>query len=152
METEVSNQVYTHGSLQISEVKDTTTTISTSIRTMSPMCGLSPNYKGSTLYDSYELHAVVHQLNKAIQGSKAFSPPYIYNPNSPFYRKRHNQIYKENKESSKKLTLSNLSSASILDGSKSRYSRGAWVVTRGVMTRLWKKVKQGLLLRNKQSN
>lgn len=122
--------------------------IGTSTLTMSPICSLSPNYKGSALYDSYELQAVVHQLNKAIQGSKAFSPPYIYNLKSPFYRKGLNRIYRENKESPKTLTCSNLSSATTLDSKSS--NTGAWVVTRGVVTRLWKKVKQGLL-RNKQN-
>ncbi|PON68950.1 hypothetical protein PanWU01x14_092670 [Parasponia andersonii] len=147
MGSEASNQLYPDKSLQIPEVKQPA--IGTSTHTTSPIsCGLSPNYKGSSLYDSYELQAVVHQLNKAIQGSKAFSPPYIYNLKSPFYRKRLNRIYRENRESPKTLTCSNLSSSTTLDDITS--NRGAWMVTRGVVTRLWEKVKRGLQ-RSKQS-
>ena len=115
----------------------------------SPICRLSPSYKGSALYDSYELQAVVRQLNRAIQGPKSFSsPPYASNLRSPFRRKQLNRIYRENKSSPKRLTCSNFSSTTTktLDG---KTGSGAWVVTKGVVTRLWTKVKQGLL-RSKQ--
>ena len=147
MGSEAPKKVDTARSLQTPVAKQPTT--HTSIHTIRPICGISPNYKGSALYDSYELQAVVHQLNKAIQGSKAFSPPYVYNLNSPFYRKRLNRIYRDKKESPKRLTCSNLSSATTLERKTS--NGGPWVVTRGVVTRLWKKIKQRLL-RNKQSN
>ncbi|PQQ20478.1 hypothetical protein Pyn_22277 [Prunus yedoensis var. nudiflora] len=46
--------------------------------TLSPIWRLSPRHNGSTLYDSYELRAVTHQLNKAIQLPKHRRPPYMY--------------------------------------------------------------------------
>ncbi|EXC33550.1 hypothetical protein L484_006115 [Morus notabilis] len=142
MGSESSNQEFQSKSLQIPEAKQPTKGNSGN-NTMSPICRLSPNYKGSALYDSYELQAVVHQLNKAIQGSKAFSPIGL---KSPFYRKHLNRVNRENK-SPRRLTCSAFSSATTLDDNK-KGNRGAWVITRVVVTRLWMKVKQGFL-RNK---
>ncbi|GMN54252.1 hypothetical protein TIFTF001_023379 [Ficus carica] len=140
MGSEVSNQEFPSNSLQIPEAKQPKTGTSSASRniTMSPMWGLSPNYKGSALYDSYELQQVVHQFNKAIQGSKAFSPLGL---KSPFYRKHLDRVHGANK-SPKRLTCSGFSSATTTDSQKNG-NRGAWVITRVVVTRLWMKVKQG---------
>lgn len=142
------NQTCQSSSLPIPEAKQQKPT-----KILSPICRLSPNYKGSALYDSYELQQVVHQLNKAIQGSKPFSsPPNITNLWSPFHRKRLSRIYGQNRSSPKRLTCSNLSSTATTKTLDGKTRSGAWVVTKGVVTSLWKKVKQGFLWSKEREN
>ncbi|KAH7550734.1 hypothetical protein JRO89_XS13G0258200 [Xanthoceras sorbifolium] len=101
------------------------------------------HFNTSTLYDSFELQAVTRQLNKAMNGSTASSPTYFSYIKSPFYRQRLDRIYKENARSPKKIGLANSTTHD------RKWSTRA--ATRGLVTRLWKKVIQGLLW-NKQRN
>ncbi|KAM3751310.1 hypothetical protein ACB098_04G099300 [Castanea mollissima] len=118
-------------------------------RTLSPIKKLKLSYThdGSTLYDSFELRAITHQLNKAIQASNVSSPPYLCHlKNSPFYRQQLGHIYKENAQTSQRAS-SSLPAHAVLDKrmSMAETNKGSG----GFVTQLWKKVKQGLL-RNKQ--
>lgn len=112
--------------------------------TLNPIWRISPRPNGSTLFDSYELQAVTHQLNKAMQGTTG-SPTYINYIKSPFYRQRLGQIYKENAKTPKKIVCSQAPFSDIDRKVNMRAS------TRGFVARLWKKVKKGLL-RNNQKN
>lgn len=115
---------------------------------MSPALRFSPKYNGSILYDSYELRAVTKQINKAIQGSKVFSPRYLCSLRSPFYRQQLNRIYKESTNTPKRI-LCPRDSCKTLDNQPS--NKGAMGITRGVVTWMWKKVKHGFM-RNRQRN
>lgn len=108
---------------------------------------LSPKHDGSTLYDSFELRAITHQLNKAIQASNVSSPPYLCHlKNSPCYRQQLGRIYKENAKTSRRAS-SSLPACAVLDKRMSMADTNEG--SGGFVTRLWKKVKQGLL-RNEQ--
>ncbi|KDP31321.1 hypothetical protein JCGZ_11697 [Jatropha curcas] len=111
---------------------------------MKPIFRMSPRHNGSTLYDSFELRAVTNQLNKAIQSLNCSSPTLMSYLKSPFYGQRLDSIYKENAKTPKKIMGSQLARRSI-DKRASRTAGG------GLMSRLWKKVKQGLLW-SKQRN
>jgi hypothetical protein len=110
-----------------------TTPTHTHFWAVSPILKLSPKHGGSTLYDSFELRAITHQLNKAIQGSK-----------SPFYHQQLDRIriHRENVKTPRRISLSARDNKKM---SMTDTSEGSG----GFVTRLWKKVKQGLL-RNKQ--
>lgn len=117
--------------------------------TLSPIKNLkvSPKHDGSTLYDSFELRAITHQLNKAIQASNVSSPPYLCHlKNSPFYRQQLGHIYKKNAKTSRRAS-SSLPACAVHDKRMSMADTNEG--SGGFVTRLWKKVKQGLL-RNKQ--
>lgn len=110
-------------------------------RTMNPTLRFSPRNNGSTLYDSFELQAVTEQINKAIQGSKMFSSPYLCSFSSPFYQQRLDRIYRKGTKTPKRISCPRIS-CKILDDKLS--NKGAVGVTRGVVTWMRKKVKQGL--------
>lgn len=73
---EASNQIYyLFTSMQLlmeKQASSRTPQTHAQFWTLSPIKNLkvSPKHDGSTLYDSFELRAITHQLNKAIQASK----------------------------------------------------------------------------------
>lgn len=109
---------------------------------MSPVLRFSPKYNGSTLYDSYEFQAVTEQLNKAIQGSKMFSSPYLCSLTSPFYRQRLDRLYRESIKKPKRISHPRISHTAHDDKPS---QKGAGEVAKGVVTWLWKKVKHGFM-------
>ncbi|KAL6318685.1 hypothetical protein AAG906_001158 [Vitis piasezkii] len=112
-------------------------------QTRNPIWRLSPWHNGSTLYDSYELKAVTHQLNKAIQqaSTAASSSPYVSHLKSPFCRQRLDSIYKQATKTQRRIS-----------GGQAPHDRNPSAGrARGFVTRLWKKLKQGLF-RSKQKN
>ena len=119
-------------------------------RTMSPTLRFSPRNNGSTLYDSFELQAVAEQINKAIQGSKMFSSPYLCSLRSPFqaHQQHLERIYSKSIKMPKRISCPRIS-CKILDDKPG--NKGTVGVTRGVVTWMWKKVKRGFS-RNRQRN
>lgn len=118
--------------------------------TRNPFWRLSPWHNGSVLYDLYELKAVTHQLNKAIQQASAAtaptsSPPFASHVNSPYCRQLRDSIYKQNTKMQRRISSGQVVAAVACDGSPS--AGGA----KGFVTRLWKKLKQGFF-RSKQKN
>ncbi|KAM1679245.1 hypothetical protein TB2_039134 [Malus domestica] len=120
-------------------------------RMISPVWRLSPSHNGSTLYDSYEFQAVTHQLNKAMQASKASSSRrYMYCFNSPMYRQGLSRIVKVRAKKPKiKLCPPRLSC--VATGDQKPSARPVGAVTKGFVARAWRKVKQGFF-KNKQKN
>ncbi|KAF3438114.1 hypothetical protein FNV43_RR20870 [Rhamnella rubrinervis] len=116
--------------------------------TISPTLRFGPKNNGSTLYDSFELQAVTEQINKAIQGSKMFSSPYLSSLRSPFYQQRLDRIYRESIKMPKRISCPRIS-CKILDEKPGK--KGAVGVARGVVTWMWKKVKQGFTRNRKQN-
>lgn len=115
--------------------------------TLNPINKLTPQHEGSTLYDLFELRAMTRQLNKAIHGSNVSSPPpYIRHLNSPVYRLGLDRIYRESTKTPRRISCSPSANAVIDKRMGMKHTR---VDTGGFVTRLWKKVKQGLL-RNKK--
>ncbi|KAJ0047617.1 hypothetical protein Pint_16215 [Pistacia integerrima] len=112
--------------------------------TLNPVWRTSPRPNGSTLFDSYELQAVTHQLNKAMQGTTG-SPTYINYIKSPFFHQRLGRIYKENAKTPKKIMCSQ---APFREIDRKVNTRAA---TREFLARLWKKVKQGWFRTNQKS-
>lgn len=110
---------------------------------LNPIWRISPRPNSSTLFDSHELQAVTHQLNKAMQGTTG-SPTYMNYIKSPFYRRRLGQIYKENAKTPKKIVCSQVPFGNL---DRMVNTRAA---TRGFVARLWKKVKQGLFRNNQK--
>ena len=109
-----------------------------------PVWKLSPTHNGSTLYDSFELRAVIQQLNRAIQGSKSSSsPPYMYCINSPLYREGLNQMHKASDKPPRRILCSTVSTT--CDRKLSAEPK------KGFASRAWNIVKRGLV-RNKQRN
>ncbi|PQQ20470.1 hypothetical protein Pyn_22269 [Prunus yedoensis var. nudiflora] len=119
--------------------------------TLSPIWRLSPRHNGSTLYDSYELRAVTHQLNKAIQASKASSPHYMYCFNSPFYTQGLSRVSKQNVETPKRILCQQQLSCAAATADKKPSTRPPRAASMGFVTRAWRKVKQGFL-KNKPGN
>lgn len=108
---------------------------------LTPIWRLSPCNSGSTLYDSYELRAVSHQLNRALQGSQAPPSLYFHPSNSPFhnpYRRCLDHMYRENAKTPKRITGSQLVGETV-DAKPSSQS------TRGFIPQLWKKLKRTFL-------
>lgn len=96
------------------------------------------NNRSNLLYDSYELQAVVKQLNRAIQGTKGggnLSPSTFY-LRSPHYRQRINNIYKENAKVPKKISSSQKGNT---DGAENKASTRPRA--NKVLQQLWEKVK-----------
>lgn len=111
-----------------------------------PVQTLSPHHNGSNLLDSFELRAVTRQLKKAMLGSSGSSPIYLNRINSPFYRHRLDCIYTEHAKTPRRIICSKTSEDNL---SRKVSARGTRLASGGFVTRLWKKVKQGLLW-NKQ--
>lgn len=105
--------------------------------TLNPLWRLSPWHNGSTLYDAYELRAVTHQLNRAVQGSNhsLVSP---FNMVSPFCQQRLESMYKENAKPSKRISYCKYACSS-------QDNRGGLRGNRGIIMRLWKKLKRGFI-------
>lgn len=116
------------------------------VQTLSPLLMLSPHHNGSNLLDSFELRAVTRQLKKAMLGSSGSSPIYLNRINSPFYRHRLDCIYREHAKTPRRIICSKTSEDNL---SRKVSARGTRLASGGFVTRLWKKVKQGLLW-NKQ--
>lgn len=103
------------------------------------MFNASPrNNQSSLLYDSYELQAVLKQLNRAIQGTKG-NPlsTGLYYMRSPYHRQHIHNIYKESAGVPKRISRSQTGNKDA--GIKvcplgSRSNKG--------FQQLWKKVKQ----------
>ena len=111
-----------------------------------PIWRLSPWHNGSSLYDSYELKAMTHQLNKAVQqaSAAASSSPYVSGHlQSPFCRQRLDSIYKQNTKNQKRIS----GGQAAIDRNPSAGPASA----RGFVIRLWKKIKHGIF-RSKQKN
>lgn len=108
---------------------------------LSPIWKLTPgNHSGkrSNLYDSYELQAVTKQLNRAIRGSKSPLSPYsYYMKSSPFCSKRMNCIFGNNATTTKRISGLQLNAATY---DLNMNEKG----NRGIVLRLWKKIKYGL--------
>ncbi|KAL7139348.1 hypothetical protein ABFS83_09G044600 [Erythranthe nasuta] len=113
---------------------------------ITPIWKLSPMHNGgsssssSNLLDSYELQAITKQLNRAIRASNGQSTPRSPRLLSPFYLHRLDRIYKQNSNTSKKISSSKQNSKCTTTEVKG---------TRGFVLRLWNKVKQGFLRGNK---
>lgn len=107
---------------------------------LSPILRTSTENNRSNLYDSYELQAVVKQLNRAIQGSKAPLSPSSYYLKSPSCRRRLDHIYKEN-AAPRKITGSQNHSGDVEMKATAKNYQG--------LQQLWKKVKQTFIVRNK---
>ncbi|KAL7098950.1 hypothetical protein ACP275_09G051100 [Erythranthe tilingii] len=109
---------------------------------ITPIWKLSPKHNGgSNLLDSYELQAITKQLNRAIRASNGqSSTPRSPRLLSPFYLHRLDRIYKQNSNTSKKISSSKQNSKCTTTEVKG---------TRGFVLRLWNKVKQGFLRGNK---
>lgn len=90
----------------------------------------APKDRPSNLYDSQEFHAMMSHLKRASQ----FSPMHLFN--SPFYRQRLNQIYKQSADSTNRITWQHEATKERARGTVSNVSI-AW--------KLWKQVKQGLM-------
>ena len=128
---------------------------------------IKTEYNGSDLYDSFELREMTYQLNKAMikasnnalsptyqemkylqlnkainGGSNPSSPAFVFHLNSPFYRRHLNRIYKESANTPRRISRPQ----SVAD-KKVGSRRG--IRARSFVSRLWMKVKQGLLLGNK---
>ncbi|KAL3513083.1 hypothetical protein ACH5RR_025800 [Cinchona calisaya] len=101
---------------------------------LSPISTTSPRNEKSNLYDSYELQAVMKQLNRAIQGSKAPLSPSSYYLKSPVYRRRLDLIYKENAKAPRKVTGSQNHDGDVEVKKTAKNTKG--------LQQLWKKVKQ----------
>ncbi|GKV35545.1 hypothetical protein SLEP1_g43800 [Rubroshorea leprosula] len=108
---------------------------------------MSPRHNGSTLYDSFELQAVTCQLNKAMQMSLASSPTYIRYLQSPLYSQRLDHIRKENANATKKVSYPQVTSTT---GNRKARTKETEIVTGGIVARLWKKVKHGVLKNKKK--
>jgi hypothetical protein len=114
-------------------------------------------YNGSDLYDSFEFKQMTiqlnqaiensnasspacqemkHKLNKAIHGSNALSPAYVFHLNSPFYRHHLNSIYKQSNKTPRRISCPQV---------EDRQACGRGTGEKGFVTRLWLKVKKGLL-------
>lgn len=109
---------------------------------MNPIWRVSPSNSRnrSTLYDSYELRALTRQLNKAIQGPHASSPPYyVHRLKSPVYRRCLKSMHKESVKSPRRIASSKFGHPAKLE-QKPRAD-----ASRGLVTRLWKKIRQGWL-------
>lgn len=117
------------------------------LQTLKPIIRLSPRHNGSTLLDSFEIRAVTNQLNKAIQGVNASSPTFTSFMKSPFYSRHLSSIYKENPKTPKRITCSKFGRVHIPSSS----TTGTGQASRGFVSRLWQKVKRGLL-KNMQRN
>ncbi|EEF47791.1 conserved hypothetical protein [Ricinus communis] len=109
---------------------------------LKPTYRLTPRHNGSTLYDSYEFRAVTEQLNKAMQSLNSSSPTFMSYLKSPFYSHRLDSIYKENSETQKRIMCSRINQR-YSDKKASR--KGSRVMSGGFASRLWKKIKEGLL-------
>lgn len=106
---------------------------------------LSPHYDGGIFYDSFEIQAVTHQLNKAMQRSTgSSSPAFLCYLQSPLYRKCLDRISKDTAKTPKRLSCSKLTSGSRVSVPR-RKAATAGPVTKGFLVRLWKKAKRGLL-------
>lgn len=132
--------------------------------TATPTERFNIQYNGSELYDSFEFREMTHQLSKALQasspsyyqemmkhhmqqkgihGSNASSPAYIFHLNSPAYRRRLNQIYKESAKTPRRISGQKVADKGAAD------KRGTRV--KGFVARLWMKVRQSLLGNNQES-
>lgn len=118
------------------------------VQTLSPLLKLSPHHNGSNLLDSFELRVVTRQLKAAMLGSSGSSPTYPNRINSPFYRHRLDCIYRENAKTPRRIVCSTKTEDNL---SRKVSKKGTRLAYGGFVTRLWKKVKQGLLW-NKQRN
>ncbi|XWS51202.1 hypothetical protein CRYUN_Cryun12cG0156700 [Craigia yunnanensis] len=114
------------------------------LQTLNPFSRLSPRNNGSSLYDSYELRAVIYQLNRAMQRSSGSSPAYLCYLKSPFYSQCLDRVNRENLRAPKKVLCSHLTCATI---NKNASNRRMKEVTREAV-KLRNKVKQRLLRSN----
>ncbi|KAG2679405.1 hypothetical protein I3760_11G049100 [Carya illinoinensis] len=109
-------------------------------QTLNTIKRLNPGHQdNNTLYDSFELRAMTHQLNKAIQGSNVSSPPYMFHLKSHFCRKNLARIYKKGAKSSQLISYSPSTHARTRT-----MSNGAGTIG-GFVSRWWKKIKRGFL-------
>ncbi|KAJ7956450.1 putative ATP-binding cassette sub-family D member 4 [Quillaja saponaria] len=107
---------------------------------VSPIVKINIQHNGSELYDSFELRAMTHQLNKAIHGSRASSPAYL---KSPIYQHHLDRLYRGNAKSPRRILYSQ---------NKKECEKGTRESTRGFMSQLWMKVKQGLLRKKQKAD
>lgn len=120
-------------------------------------------YNGSDLYDSFEFKQMTiqlnkafenssasspacqemkHKLNKTIHSSGASSPAYVFHLNSPFYRHHLNRIYKESNKTPRVISCPRVAD---------KQASGRGIRVKGFVTRLWLKVKKGLLWEKHES-
>lgn len=120
-------------------------------------------YNGSDLYDSFEFKQMTiqlneaiensnasspacqemkHKLNKAVRSSSASSPAYVFHLNSPFYRHQLNRIYKKSNKKPRRISCPQVAD---------KQACGNGTREKGFVTRLWLKVKKGLLWKKHES-
>ena len=120
-------------------------------------------YNGSDLYDSFEFKQMTiqlneaieksnasspacqemkHKLNKAVSGSSASSPAYVFHLNSPFYRHQLNRIYKKSNKKPRRISCPQVAD---------KQACASGTREKGFVTRLWLKVKKGLLWKKHES-
>lgn len=103
---------------------------------VNPIRKLSLRSNGSTLYDSFELRAMTHQLNKAIQGSSMSSLPYMHHLKSASWCRQIERINSKSTNTSGAISCTQ-STHAFLDERKTRSCSAG----RGnIISRLWKKV------------
>ncbi|CAI8610110.1 unnamed protein product [Vicia faba] len=83
-----------------------------------------------------------HKLNKTIHGSGTSSPAYAFHLNSPFYRHHLNRIYKESNKTPRMISCPRV---------EDKQASGRGIREKGFVTRLWLKVKKGLLWKKHES-
>lgn len=108
-------------------------------QTPTSMFDVSPrNNHSNLLYDSYELQAVIKQLNRAIQGTKGNPVSSgLYYMRSPYYRPHIDNICKESARIPKRISSSQKGDR---DAGSKAYPPGS-TANKGFQ-QLWQKVKQ----------